>query len=177
MNDPHEADMILTTTTTTTTARWRTRAPSAHRGAPPRRPAGPLDVGAPCPGRVLLVDGDPTSARATAAIVRAAGFVCDVVDGGGAELFSLSRRAERYDVVLVDCVDPRAQAFTAAVGCLHVHRRRRPHDSPLVVALTPAGASWALPGRRPPRVDFVAQKPLSRERLAFWMPRTRASGG
>jgi DNA-binding response OmpR family regulator len=126
---------------------------------------------------VLLIDDDPTSAAETAAIVRAAGFACDVVDGDGAELVVVSRRAERYDVVLVDCVDPRAHAFTAVVACLHVHRRRRPQESPLVVALTPPGASSMRPGGRPPRVDFVAQKPLLSERLAFWMPRSLASNG
>jgi CheY-like chemotaxis protein len=157
-------DAIMSAIAAEQTALPASPAASPSRRLSPSRQPTSADASGP---RILLAEDNEVNQIVAREVLRKAGYRCDAVSDGGSAIEAV--RAQRYDLVLMDCHMPGVDGFQATRQIRLDERAARAADpglSPLpIVALT----ANAMKGDRElclaAGMDAYASKPIDPARL------------
>ena len=135
--------------------------PAAVRDGPSAERA-PAPTGGTEPLRVLVVEDNPVNRLVVEAQLETLGCRTDIAEDGEEGLLKL--KAERYDLVLMDCMLPRLSGYEATEAWRTHEREHRLGRLP-VVALTANALESNLERCRASGMDDYLTKPCSVERL------------
>jgi len=112
--------------------------------------------------RILLAEDNEVNQLVACEILQRAGFTCEVVGDGQAAVTRV--KAERYDVVLMDCQMPLMDGFeaTAKIRAFEAENARRPTP---IVALTANAVKGDRERCLGAGMDFYLTKPIDPEKL------------
>jgi CheY-like chemotaxis protein/two-component sensor histidine kinase len=132
--------------------------PRSAQPAPRPSPQRPGPLLAKGSDRVLVVDDNPINLRVAAALVERAGFQVDLARNGQEALDAVSRAAQPFAVVLMDCHMPVMDGFEATerIRALHGPAARTP-----IIALTASAAPEDLAACQRAGMNDCVTKPVS----------------